>query len=87
LNGEIIHLNPAHRAAIVACETKDYMVIDFRKPGLVALGDRVDTQGLWFGETGELLDKASGRSIQVTVQCIVRDPDSAERECDACQSA
>jgi hypothetical protein len=87
MNGEVIHLNPAHRAAVIACETEDYMVIDFHKAGQVALGDPVDTQGLWFGETGSMLDKASGRRVQVTVQCILRDPDSAAHECDACQSA
>lgn len=85
MKGTIIHLSGNQLAAIVACETEDYMVIDLKKPGQFAKDDAVDTQGLWFGEHGKILNRTSGKSVEASVQCIVRDLASARHECDDLQ--
>ncbi len=85
MNGVITHVSKNKMAAVVACETEDYMVIDLEKPGQFAKGDSVDTQGLWFGEHGKVLNTTSKRNFEVTVQCIVRDLASAQHECEDLQ--
>ncbi|MBI1753553.1 MAG: hypothetical protein HY014_16190 [Acidobacteria bacterium] len=85
MKGVIIHLSDNQLAAVIACETEDYMVVDLGKPGQFANGDLVDTQGLWFGEHGKILNKTSDRKVEASVQCIVRDLTSARHECDDLQ--
>jgi hypothetical protein len=82
MKGVIVHVNEENTAAVIACETEDYMVVDFKKPGRIHHGDQVDTQGLWFGEHGKMADQTSNHQVEVEVQCIVRDLATAERECD-----
>lgn len=85
MKGVIIHLSDNQLAGVIACETEDYMVIDLGKPGRFTKGDQVDTQGLWFGEHGKILNKTSDKQVEVSVQCIVRDLASARHECDDLQ--
>ena len=75
-------MKPNGLAAVIQCESNDYMVVDLKKRGMVAMGDQVDTLGLWFGETGALQNKTSGREIEVTVQCVVLNEAAARHECD-----
>jgi len=82
MKGVIVHINATRTAAVIACETEDYMVVEFKKPSRPSMGDHVDTQGLWFGEHGKIMNKTSGHQVEIEVQCIVRDFATAERECN-----
>jgi hypothetical protein len=82
MNGVIVHVNGIKMTAVIACETGDHMVVGFKKLNQFITGDEVDTEGLWFGEHGEMMNKGSRRRIEVEVQCIVRDLESAKHACN-----
>lgn len=82
MDGVIVHVSNDLMAAVIACETEDYMVVDLKTSGQFNLGDSLDTRGLWFGEHGKMLNKKSGRMIEVKVEGILRDLLSACNECD-----
>ncbi|MBK8573434.1 MAG: hypothetical protein IPN91_12510 [Holophagaceae bacterium] len=82
MNGVVVHLSKNNKAAVIACETEDFMVVDLKVPGQFANGDPIDTRGLWFGEHGKMMNKKYGRMVEVKVEGILRDLVSACNECD-----
>ena len=82
MNSKVIHQRSDGRAAVLACETGDYLVIDLKQPGQLMEGDAVETQGIWLGEHGKVLNQRTHRGIEVRVLGLSRQETYARSECD-----
>jgi hypothetical protein len=82
MNGKVIHQSKGGQAVVLACETGDYLVLDLKQPGQFMQGDSVETQGVWLGERGKILNQRTQRGVEVMVQAISREETHAKSECD-----